>query len=97
LIKVLGSHWPSLDDQAVTALAAALSLVVPFIPQEGLPCPDHLLLLPTALYRLFHSNINSQRLERIVAAMHGCEIASGADIVEVECVGAREVGIKGWA
>jgi hypothetical protein len=97
LVKVLGPHWSCLYDQPVSAFAAAFALVVPFVSKKGLPRPDNLLLLPTTLYGLFQGDINSQWLKSIVAAVDSRKVTACAHVVEIECVGARKVGVEGRA
>ena len=94
LVELLLADWPGLDDKTVAAFSPALALVLPFITQECLPCPDHLFLIPTSLNSLFDADVDAQRLKCVVPAVHGSQVASSTDIIEVECVGACQVRIE---
>lgn len=86
LIELLLTNRPCLDNETVPALPPALALVVPFVAQERLPCPDYFLLVPATLDRLLDADVDAQRLEGIVSAVNGSQIATCADVVEVESV-----------
>jgi hypothetical protein len=101
LVELLLANRPGLDDETVAAFSSALALVIPFVAQECLPCPDHFCLVPVSLNSLLDADVDAQRFESIVSAVDSSQVATRADVVEVEsvrpcqiCVDWRPTGLE---
>lgn len=93
LIIVLLPNGLNLNHQAIPTFPSCLSFIIPLVSNERLPCADHLLLLPAAFNRLLHGDVYAQWFESEVSAVHGSEVTASRDIIEVEGVRARYVGV----
>lgn len=93
LVIILLAQRLHLNHQPIPSFSPRLPFVIPFIPNKCLPRPNNLFLLPAAFHGFFYGDVYPHRLERVVAAVYGSEVASCGDIVEVEGVGAGDVGV----